>query len=210
MIARNSECVGEGERRGLSIGKVPELLSRRHHRSRGWPTSPTCQPPKGSSALSSIGLHLLHSNRSFPFSPTQWRDKREIWVRFAQRREGRNPLHFERVDYSVVVKNRAPLRNRGDGFIELELYQLYQLKECFLARALRSYDIWKSMNYNDIRMPLDPDMRTRNFIQIIKRDVNYPRYGNKKRRSLHPGGKIVCHHLGSPLIIWCRERTPKL
>jgi hypothetical protein len=120
-------------------------------------------------------------------------------MRFAQRREGRNPLHFERVDYSVVMKNRAPLRNRGDGFIELGLYQLYQLKECFLARALRGYDIWKSMNYNDIRMPLDPDMRTRNFIQIIKRDVNYPRYGNKKRRSLHPGGKIVCHHLGSPL-----------
>jgi hypothetical protein len=47
-----------------------------HHRSPGWPTSPTCQPPKGSSALSSIGLHLLRSNRSFPFSPTQWRDKR--------------------------------------------------------------------------------------------------------------------------------------
>jgi hypothetical protein len=91
MIARNSECVGEGERRGLSIGKVPELLSRRHHRSPGWPTSPTCQPPKGSSALSSIGLHLLRSNRSFPFSPTQWRDKREIWMRFAQRREGQNP-----------------------------------------------------------------------------------------------------------------------
>jgi len=118
--------------------------------------------------------------------------------------------NFERVDYSVVVKNRAPVRNRGDGFIELGLYQLYQLKECFLARALRGYDIWKSMNYNNIRMPLDPDMRTRNFIQIIRRDVNYPRYGNKKRRSLHPGGKIVCHHLGSPFIIRCRERTPKL
>jgi hypothetical protein len=101
--------------------------------------------------------------------------------------------------YSVVVKNRAPLRNRGDGFIELGLYQLYQLKECFLARALRGYDIWMSMNYNNIRMPLDPDMRTRNFIQIIKCDVNYPRYGNKKGRPLHPGGKIVCHHLGSPL-----------
>jgi hypothetical protein len=28
------------ERRGLSIGKVPESLSRRHHRSPGWPTSP--------------------------------------------------------------------------------------------------------------------------------------------------------------------------
>lgn len=102
--------------------------------------------------------------------------------------------NFERVDYSVVVKNRAPVRNRGDGFIELGLYQLYQLKECFLARALRGYDIWKSMNYNNIRMPLDPYMRTRNFIQIIRRDVNYPRYGNKKGRSLHPGGKIVCHH----------------
>jgi hypothetical protein len=162
------------------------------------------------SALSSIGLHLPRSNRSFPFSPTQGRDKREIRMRFAQRREGRTPLHFERVDYSVVVKNRAPLRNRGDGFIELGLYQLYQLKECFLACALRGYDIWKSMNYNNIRMPLDPDMRTRNFIQIIKRDVNYPRYGNKKRRSLHPGGKIVCHHLGSLFIIRCRERTPKL
>jgi len=55
-------------------------------------------------------------------------------------------LHFDRTDYSVVVKNRAPLRNRGDGFIELGLYQLYQLKECFLARALRGYDIKASRN----------------------------------------------------------------
>ena len=86
-----SECVGEGERRGLSIGKVPELLSRRHHRSPGWPTSPTCQPPKGSSPLSSIGLHLPRSNRSFPFSPTQWRDKREIRMRFAQCRRVEPP-----------------------------------------------------------------------------------------------------------------------
>jgi hypothetical protein len=81
------------------------------------------------------------------------------------------------------VKNRAPLRNRGDGFIELGLYQLYQLKECFLARALRGYDIWKSMNYNNIRMPLDPDMRTRNFIQIIK--------GHLEKYSLEAGRSAI-------------------
>jgi hypothetical protein len=105
----------------------------------------------------------------------------------------------------VMVPSSAG--RQGDGFIELGLYQL---KECFLARALRGYDIWKSMNYNNIRMPLDPDMRTSNPIQIITRDVNYPRYGNKKGRSLHPGGKIVCHHLRSPFIIRRRERTPSL
>ena len=61
-------------------------------------------------------------------------------------------VHFASAIYnSVVVKNRVPIRKHGDGVIERGLYHLYQLKECFLARTLRGYDIWKSMNYNNTK-----------------------------------------------------------